>query len=409
MGNYRQRVRMTETTPNPTTTTEATEFQTGRLVTIAGGHAVHDTYTAFLAPLLPRFVDKLSLSNTSAGLLSVFLQIPSLFQSVIGHLADKTALRWIVILGPGATATAMSFLGWAPGYLGLALLLMLAGVSVAAFHATAPVAVSYLSGNRLGRGMGFFMVGGELGRTLGPLVVVSTLAITSLRSMAFLSLAGIATSLVLYFLLRDAPLRSKEDGEQVPWRDAVRSMRGLMVMLGGLTAVRSMMMMSVTIFLPLFLTQEGTSIWLAGAALSIVEAAGIAGAFAGGWVSDHVGRRAVLIFGHVTAPIALLLFLATDGSARIALLPVIGITLLAVPPVLMALVQEQVPESRALANGVYLSMNFAIRSTATIAFGAVGDIFGLETAMLIGAIAMFAGLPLIWVLFGRDGVADKSA
>ncbi len=401
---------MTETTPIPTRTQDTeTDLQTGRLVTIAGGHAVHDTYTAFLAPLLPRFVEKFSLTNTSAGLLSVFLQLPSLFQSVIGHLADKTALRWIVILGPGATATAMSFLGWAPGYLGLALLLMLAGVSVAAFHATAPVAVSYLSGNRLGRGMGFFMVGGELGRTLGPLVVVSTLALTSLRWMAFLSVAGIATSAVLYFLLRDAPLRTKDDGEQVPWRDAVRSMRGLMVMLGGLTAVRSMMMMSVTIFLPLFLTEDGTSIWLAGAALSIVEAAGIAGAFAGGWVSDHVGRRAVLIFGHIGAPIALLLFLATEGNIRIALLPVIGITLLAVPPVLMALVQEQVPESRALANGVYLSMNFAIRSTATILFGAVGDIFGLETAMFIGAMAMFGGLPLIWMLFRRTGVADRSA
>ena len=186
-------------------------------------------------------------------------------------------------------------------------------------------------------------------------------------------------------------------------------MRGLMLILGSLTAVRSLMMMSVTLFLPLFLTEEGSSVWLAGAALSIVEAAGIAGAFAGGWVSDHLGRRTVLVFGHLAAPLALLAFLATDGALRIALLPVIGLTLLAVPPVLMALVQEQVPESRALANGVYLSMNFAIRSTAAIGFGAVGDVFGLRTAIFIGAVAMFAGLPLIWLLFRRPGVADKSA
>ena len=401
---------MTETTPTPTDI-KATdeEFHTGRVATIAAGHGVHDTFTAFLAPLLPRFVEKLSLTNTMAGLLSVFLQLPSLFQPFIGHLADRRALRWIVILGPGVTATVMSALGWAPGYMGLALFLLVAGASVAAFHATAPVAVGYLSGNRLGRGMGFFMVGGEAGRTLGPLVVVSSLAIMSLRSMIFLALAGVATSIVLYFRLRDVTLRTKDDGEQVPWRSAVSSMKGLMFLLGGLTAVRSLMMMSVTLFLPLFLTEEGRSVWLAGAALSIVEAAGIAGAFAGGWVSDHVGRRAVLIFGHITAPLALLAFLATDGGLRIALLPVIGLTLLAVPPVLMALVQEQVPDSRALANGVYLSMNFAIRSTAAIGFGAVGDVFGLRTAIFIGAIAMFAGLPLVWILFRRPGVADKSA
>ena len=379
----------------------ADEFQTGRLATIAGGHAVHDTFTAFLPPLLPRFVERLSLSNTAAGLLSAFLQLPSLLQPFIGHLADRTALRWIVVLGPGVTAAAMSLLGWAPGYFVLALLLGVAGVSVAAFHATAPVAVGYLSGNKLGRGMGFWMVGGELGRTLGPLVVVSALAVMSERSMVFLALAGAATSLVLHVRLRDVPLRSRGDGEQVPWRRAVSAMRGTMAVLAGLVILRSMMTMSVTIFLPLFLTEEGTSVWLAGAALSIVEAAGIAGALAGGWVSDHIGRRTVLVFGHVAAPSALLLFLATEGALRIALLPVIGFTLLAIPPVFLAIVQERFPESRALANGVYLSISFAIRSLAAIGYGAVGDAFGLPAAMRIAGFATFAGLPLIWVLFRR--------
>ncbi len=391
---------MTETTPAPRATSG--EFQTGRLVTIAGGHAVHDTFTAFLAPLLPRFVEKLALTNTAAGFLSMFLQMPGLLQPVIGHLADRTTLRWIVVLGPAVTASVMSLLGWAPTYAVLALMLAIAGLSVAAFHATAPVAVGYLAGDKLGRGMGFFMVGGELGRTIGPLVVVSALAVMSLRSMAVLAIAGVATSVVLHLRLRNASLRSRGDGEQIPWQVAVRAMRGLMVLLAGLIAVRSLMMISITIFLPIFLTNEGTSIWLAGAALSIVEAAGIAGAFAGGWISDHVGRKAVLVFGHIAAPTSLLLFIAADGWVRIALLPVIGVTLLAIPPVIMALVQERFPETRALANGVFLSINFAIRSVAAIGFGAFGDAFGLPTAMTIAAVATYPGLPLIWLLFRRE-------
>ena len=380
------------------TTTDDTEFQTGRVATIAGGHAVHDMFTAFLPPLLPRFIENLSLSNTAAGGLSAFLQIPSLLQPFIGHLADRTTLRWIVVLAPGVTATAMSLLGWAPGYAVLAILLLMAGFSVAAFHATAPVAVGYLSGHKLGRGMGFWMVGGELGRTLGPLVVVSALAIMSLETMALLAIAGIATSVILHYRLRDVPLRTKSDGEQIHWKTAVLAMRGVMGLLAALIAVRSLMMMSVTIFLPVFLTEKGTNLWLAGAALSIVEGAGVAGAFAGGWLSDRFGRRAILVFGHVAAPTALLAFLAADGWVRIALLPVIGFTLLAIPPVLMALVQEQFPETRALANGVFLSASFAIRSVAAIAYGAVGDAVGLSTAMVIAAIAVFGGVPLIWLL-----------
>jgi FSR family fosmidomycin resistance protein-like MFS transporter len=374
-------------------------FQTSRVTSIAAGHAVNDTFTAFLAPLLPSFVEKFSLTNAAAGLLAAFLQIPSLLQPFIGHLADRTTLRWIVVLGPAVTATAMSFLGWAPGYVALALLLLVAGLSVAAFHSTAPVAVGYLSGNRLGRGMGFWMVGGELGRTLGPLVVVSALAVVSLRQIAFLSLAGVATSALLYLRLRDVPLRTRDEGEQVPWRTALRAMRSFMTVLAGLTAMRSMMMLATTVFLPLYLTEGGNSLWLAGAALSIVEAAGVAGAFAGGWISDHAGRKAVLVFGHIAAPIAMLLFLAADGWVQIALLPLVGFSLLAVPPVLMALVQEQAPRSRALANGLYLSMSMAVRSIAAIGYGAFADRFGLETAMVMGAVAMFGGLPLIWLLF----------
>lgn len=378
---------------------EAESFQTGRVAAIAGGHAVHDTFTAFLPPLLPRFVDAFALSNTAAGWLSAFVQIPSLLQPVIGHLADRTTLRWIVVLGPGVTATLMSFLGWAPGYTGLALLLLVAGVSVAAFHATAPVAIGYLSGDKLGRGMGFWMVGGELGRTLGPLVVVSVLAFLSLKSLAWLSLAGVATSIALHFLLRNAGLRSRGDHEEVPWRSAVRAMSGFMVAMGGLIAVRSLSVMAMTVFLPLYLTDAGASVWVAGAALSIVEAAGVAGAFTGGWLSDHLGRRSVLLFGHIVTPAAFAAFLVTDGWAQVALLPVIGFSLLAIPPVLMAMVQERHPESRALANGVYLSLNFIIRSIAAIGYGVLADAVGLSTAIVIAGVAMLLGLPLIAGLF----------
>jgi len=68
---------------------EAGQFQAGHVLTVSAGHAVHDTYTAFLPSLLPVFIANLSLSNTEAGLLTVFMQGPSLVQPLIGHLADR--------------------------------------------------------------------------------------------------------------------------------------------------------------------------------------------------------------------------------------------------------------------------------------------------------------------------------
>ena len=157
---------MTAEAATPAQIAEAEQFQTDRVLTISAGHAVHDTYTGFLPPLLPALIDNLSLTKAEAGLLTVFNQVPSLLQPVIGHLADRVSLRYLVILSPAVTATAMSLLGIAPLYAMLALLLMVTGLSSAVLHAVAPVIAGRLSGKSLGRGMGIWMVGGELGRTL---------------------------------------------------------------------------------------------------------------------------------------------------------------------------------------------------------------------------------------------------
>ncbi|MCJ7725959.1 MAG: MFS transporter, partial [Acidimicrobiia bacterium] len=221
---------------------EGGAFDAGGVATIAGGHAVHDSFTAFLPRLLPRFIENLSLSNTAAGALSAFLGLPGLLQWAVGHLADRTTLRWVVVMAPAVTSILMASLGWAPTYAVLAVMLFFAGISVAAFHATAPVAAGRMSGNQLGKGMGFWMVGGELGRTVGPLVATAGLTFLSLKQMAFLSVAGIATSVILHFRLRGVSLRTHRGGDRIPWRIAVGGMRRLMTILAGMMLLRSLMM-----------------------------------------------------------------------------------------------------------------------------------------------------------------------
>jgi FSR family fosmidomycin resistance protein-like MFS transporter len=378
-----------------------TSFQTGRVATLAAGHAVHDTYTGFLPPLLPVFVEEYGLSNTAAGGLSAFVQLGAVIQPFVGHLADRKSLRWGVILGPGIAAVLMSVLGWAGHYAVLAVLLLGVGLNSAVFHAVGPPSVGRLSGDRLGRGMAFWMVGGELGRTLGPIVVATTLALVTLRGMAVVMVAGVVASWVLYRQLRHAPLQPVSHAASVSWREGIRAMRGMMTLLAGIVLFRALMMVAATTYLPIFLTGEGASLWLAGAALSLLEAAGVAGAMVGGWVSDRVGRRAVLLTGYLVAPACLAGFVLLTGWVRVPLLLVLGSTLLAIQPVNMALAQETAPQSRALANGVYLAMSVAIRTIAVVAFGVIADTLGLRWTFLIAAMVMAAGVPLVLAVPGR--------
>lgn len=376
-------------------------FQTKGVVSMAAAHAVHDTYTAFLPPLLPEFIRTMALSRAEAGLLSVFMQLPSLLQPVIGHLADRLSMRWIVILAPAITTSAMSWLGVAPDYATLAALLLLVGLSSAGLHAVVPVMTGKLSGRNLGRGMAFWMVGGEVGRTLGPLIVVTALRFLGLRGMPWLMAIGLAASAMLYLLLRDVaePVHTaRQDG--VSWLSALKGMKKVMLPLVGIITLRAFMTVSVTTFLPTFLTDEGADLWLAGVSLSVLQAAGVVGAFLGGSISDLLGRRAVLAISMAASPVLLALFLGAGGWAQFPLLLGLGFVLLATTPVVMALVQESYPENRALANGLYMAMNFVIRSVVVVAVGWVGDLYGLRQAFLMSAVLMLVGIPLLLLLPG---------
>ena len=377
---------------------DGTEFRTAAVITIAGGHAVHDTYTAFLPPLLPAFITRWALTRTEAGLLSVFLQAPSLLQPFIGHLADRRGLRYLVILGPALASVTMSLLGVAPGYAAAALLLLVAGLVNAGFHAVAPVKTGILSGRGLGRGLGFFMLGGELGRTLGPILVVSVVAGWSLGHTVWLMPLGFIASAVLYVQLRGITTHTPHTQSAGSWRKALSGMGPVMLPLVGIVFVRSLVLVAITTYLAVYLSERGVGLWFAGASLTVLEGAGVVGAISGGWISDRLGRRPILVFSQLLTPVLLLLFLWAHGSLLVPILVCIGFSALCTGPVLMALVQESFPRNRALANGIFMLINFIVRSGAIILVGAGGDFIGLTRSFAIGAVLMFAGTPLIALL-----------
>ncbi len=377
---------------------EEDRFETTQVATFAAGHAVHDTYTGFLPTLLPVFISRLALSKSEAGLLTVFLQSPSVLQPFIGHLADRISLRYFVFLAPGITATVMSLIASAPSFFPLAIALMIAGISSAGLHAVGPVMAGRLSKGNLGRGMSFWMVGGELGRTLGPIVIVSAIGLMTIRETRWLMIGGWITSILLFIRLRHVPGKPPSTSLSLPWKSALRQMRPLMLPLAGILVVRAFMSASITTFLPTYLSEQGAELWLAGASLSILEAAGVLGALIGGSLSDRFGRKLILTLSMLFSPLLLFLFINANGWARIAILPLLGFAAISTTPVIMALVQESYPDNRALANGIYMAMAFLIRSAVVVALGGIGDKYGLRQGSIISGVLMLLGTPLILLL-----------
>lgn len=371
-------------------------FQTNGVLLISLCHFIHDVYSSFLSPLLPLLIEKHSLSLTKAGFLTTVMQLPSLLNFLIGMWADRISVRWFIILAPATTAIPMSLLGLAPGYGVLLIIVFLTGISVSLFHVPAPVIIAKLSGDYKCRGMSYFMTGGELARTLGPIVAVGGVSLLGLEGYYPVMIFGLLASCWLYLRFKDVPIRThhKPKKASATWKE----MRFVMLPLAGILFTRGFMHASLITFLPTYIKSQTGDLWLGGVALALVETAGVVGVLTAGYLSDKLGRREVLLVSLISAPIMLIGFVYIDGWWRFAALMATGFTLLSTSPVMLALVQEHCGSSPAAANGLYMMIQFMARSAVVVFVGFIGDLIGLQTTYLISALLGFAGIPFILLL-----------
>ena len=373
------------------------KFQYGRILLICMGHFTHDVYSAFIAPLLPLLIDKLGLTLLMAGSLPVFMQSPSLLGPFIGYLADRFSVRYLVIFAPAITATLATLIGFMPSYATAALLLFCVGVNIMAFHAPAPAMIAHVSGDKVGRGMSFFMASGELARSVGPLLVGFGVAEWGMQGLWRLMFFGWLASGVLYWRLREvsakrAPRKSKS-------KPPIRRFARVFAPLFFVMLLRNMAVSSLGIFMVVYLVDvRGFELTLATSALALYEFSGVGGALAGGTLSDRIGRRRMVAGAAVISALLMLVFVHVEGPLMVPLLMGIGLTALSVSPIFLALVQDQLPDNRATANGMFMLFAFGIRALNVLMVGALGDALGLQAAFIAAALISLLSLPIIATL-----------
>lgn len=383
-------------------------FHSGKVLLLSVCHFIHDIYSSFLAPLLPFLIEKFSLSLTQAGFLSTVMQIPALINPYIGKLADRMSVRYFIILAPALTAIPMSLLGVAPSYGVLLILLFFTGISVSLFHVPAPVLVYRVSGEKTGRGMSFYMTGGELARTLGPISIIGVISLLGFEHYYPVMIFGILASIVMFFKFKEMPVTVKQQ-TRPSIRRTCREMKTLLLPLSAIVFVRGFMHACLTAFLPLYIVQKSGNVWLAGIALSLFEAAGVVGILAVGSLSDRFGRKRLLLFCMVVAPISLLIFSTTSGWLQLVVLLLTGFALLSTTPVMLAMVQEFSKDGSSAANGVFMMISFLARSAVVVLVGFVADMVGLEKTYIICGIIGLAGIPLVFALDSEKKINGQSS
>ena len=375
------------------------KFQSGNVILMAASHMLHDIYSSFLAPLRPLLIEKFGVTLALASIWDLIMRIPWFLNPFIGIIAEKTAPRYFVIIAPAVTAIAMSLLGVAPSFTIICVLLFTMGISSAVYHVPSPVMVKRLSGDYTGKGMSFYMFGGELARTAGPLIITASVSYWGLEGTWKLIPFGIVASFMLYLRLKNIKISDgiqKKKSESKNVLSAFRKYLPFFSVLIGIMVFRAIMKSGLTAFLPTFYyTERGESLWFANSALAVFQLAGAVGTILSGSISDKLGRKTTLLIISIMSPLMMFLFINSTGWLSFVFLVLMGLFVFAPGPVLIALVQDRSKEFPVFMNSVYMTLSFVSSALAVFFAGLLGDWLSLEKTYFISSILALGAIPFV--------------
>jgi FSR family fosmidomycin resistance protein-like MFS transporter len=177
-----------------------------------------------------------------------------------------------------------------------------------------------------------------------------------------------------------------------------------LTVIAGFLCFQAAMKSALTLYLPVYLTGQGASLWFAGISLSVLQFFGVVGTFCAGNISDKIGRKNTLVISSIGSVAAMALFVLTQN---IILLSILGLFLFASGPVLMASIQDTDSHMPTFMNSMYMFINFGVSAVLVFALGFLGDWIGLERTYQICTLFALGSVPMAFMLTRFSKTAQK--
>ena len=364
---------------------------------VALAHGVNDAYASFLAPLLPRIMDKLGLSIALAATLAMTLSLAaSLLQPLMGYLSDRYGRRIFVVLGPLLSATFLPLIGVTSSFGILVVFLLLGGLGSAVFHPPAASMAARISeGKGSGIRMSVFSLGGSLGWAIGPLIAVGIVGWVGLEKLWMAIFPGILVAIVLYRLL--PPGRTDRSAQLPPSpRKILRRLRGPLGLLFGISVVGAFAQRVFLTMGPIVAARAGASEAAGALALSLYLGAQALGTLTGGYLADRMDRGRLLAgLTFFSFPAHFLAVSLTPGEAPAFIMAgVAGFFGMAMMPAIVVKAQELLPDSAAIGSAIVMGLAWGVGSLGVLCTGALADWIGPREAAMVSMPVLLLGTVL---------------
>jgi MFS transporter, FSR family, fosmidomycin resistance protein len=362
------------------------------------GHLVTDINQGALPAILPFLISEYNLTY-SAGASIVFAANSSsaIVQPLFGYLADRLSRPWLIPLAVLVAGVGLGATGLMDSYATAVILAVVSGIGIAAFHPQGARLVNFAAAGKKGTSMSFFGLGGILGFAIGPILATWALVSMGLKGTAVLIIPVAIASVLLLSHLSSFNKLEKEDRELKSNNQTIlKEDRWLaFLLLSFIIVVRSITFYGINTFIPLYWTGYlNETVARGGIALSVIAVSGVFGNIFGGWISDRIGFKKMIIWGNFCIAILLPIMIFTDHPtiALIALIP-IGFTMATTYSPTIVMGQEYLPNRVGFSSGVTLGISVAFGGIAAPFIGMIGDSYGIWAAL-----ASVAFLPVICFL-----------
>jgi MFS transporter, FSR family, fosmidomycin resistance protein len=342
-------------------------------------HFLNDAMQSVFTATYPVFKTDFNLTFGQIGLLTLTYQMcASILQPLIGLYTDSRPQPYSLPFGMAFSMAGLLTLSVAPTY---ALLLFggaLLGVGSSIFHPEASRVARLASGTSHGLAQSIFQVGGNIGTSVGPLLVAFIVLPRGLTSLSWFALLALTAMVILTGIGR---WYAKNGHAKPRVKAAIREGALSRRRVGWTIAILTLLILSKYFYLAsfntyyiFFLIQHfSLSAQDAQLCLFVFLASVAVGTVVGGPIGDRIGRKKV-IWGSILGVLPFTLALPyVSLPATIALSVVIGLVLASAFSAIIVYAQSLMPDRIGMISGLFFGLSFGAGGLGAALLGSLAD------------------------------------
>ncbi|MBF0113203.1 MAG: MFS transporter [Desulfamplus sp.] len=346
-------------------------------------HFTGDFYSSFASPLIPVFVDKLSLSLAQVGLMTGMVRLLSfVIQPCVGYLADRYQTRAFIFCGLLFTIIFIPLSGIAPNYYILLLMMAIGSVGSSMFHPSVTGMVPLYSGSKKAFALSIFNTGGTFAFGVGPIFISWYVATFGLEKMPLTMLIGFVSFFIcLNYIPMPVSEGFKNTGFIGSLKESIGEVWKPIALIWLVMVLRSIVAQSYMTFMPVYLSKNGHDLVAVGVIVALFIIAGTISGLLAGYSSDRLGYKSIFTATNIFMVPATLLYLRLPDNWVYLGAFVAGFFVLASLPLGVAMAQTLAPKGRSMVSSLMMGLAYGLGGVASPIVGKLADIYSIESVL----------------------------